>query len=82
MRAVTLNFYGRLTDRFGTRCLVELPPEGCTVAQLKGLLADAHEYAEIASPGVRAAIGDTLVPEDVLLRPGDEVDFLAPLSGG
>lgn len=64
---------------------LELPPGVDSVAKLKALLAERHAgFAEaLAQPGVvRCAVNHEHVPEDAPLRPGDEVAFFPPVTGG
>lgn len=64
---------------------VDLPVEVTTVSALKDWLAQRHAgFAEaLASPGVvRCAVNQDYVPEDGPLRPGDEVAFFPPVTGG
>ncbi len=69
---------------------IEPPPEAAgSVAGLKAFLAERHAgFAEaLASPGVvRCAVNQEHVPSEeegtVSLRPGDEVAFFPPVTGG
>ncbi len=65
---------------------LELPPGVDTVARLKALLAERHAgFAEaLASPGVvRCAVNQEHAPDDgAPVRPGDEVAFFPPVTGG
>jgi molybdopterin synthase sulfur carrier subunit len=76
--------FGRLAERAGREVEVELPAGGCTVAELRLRLADAlpHAAHELARPSIRACIDRELAPETARVRPGQEVAFLPPLSGG
>ena len=71
-------FFGRVADQLGRERQVDLPAGGCTISQLRGLIA-----AELLSrPGVRASIDKQIVGEDALVRPGAEVAFFSVFSGG
>jgi molybdopterin synthase sulfur carrier subunit len=64
---------------------VDPPPEVTSLAALKAWLAERHAgFAEaLARPGVvRCAVNQEYVPEDTVLRPGDEVAFFPPVTGG
>jgi molybdopterin converting factor small subunit len=78
-----VKFYGKLAGILGPelQLRVENP---CTVASLRNRIADAHPEAfeALADRRVRACIGDTLVPDDHPIAVTDEVEFLAPVSGG
>jgi len=77
-----IQFYGRLAERFGRH--VELDIQGgCSVAELRGrLAADFPGLADILGKSVRACVGDTIVADSHLVRPGETVEFLPPVSGG
>ncbi len=75
--------FGKLAERAG-RAVEHDVGAGCTVAELRRGLANAvPEIAEILGlPSTRACIGQEMVGEDAMVRPGQEVAFLPPLSGG
>jgi sulfur-carrier protein len=77
-------FFGRLADRMGRDVIADLPDEGCTVAELRRLLSDRHPHAaaELARPSVRACVDQEIVPETCIIRPGQEIAFIPPVSGG
>jgi molybdopterin converting factor small subunit len=76
-------FYGKLADAVGKE--IEIPANGLSsVGSLKRQLAVT--YPAMAVPlqngRVKALVGETFVGDDHPLSPGDEVEFLAPVSGG
>jgi molybdopterin converting factor small subunit len=71
-----IGFYGRLAERFGREIALDLPDEGCTVAELRA------RFDGLDPATVRACVNDVMAGEDGQVRPGDRVDFLPPLSGG
>ncbi|MEA3029687.1 MAG: sulfur-carrier protein [Sphingomonadales bacterium] len=73
-------FFGRLGETIGREIHVDLPAEGCTIAELRARLAEAH--GALAADTVRACIDREIVPETALVLPGHEVAFVPPLSGG
>jgi molybdopterin synthase sulfur carrier subunit len=73
-------FFGRLGETIGREIEVDLPAAGCTVAELRARLAEAHPA--VAAPSVRACLDREMVAETALVRPGQEVAFVPPLSGG
>ena len=77
-------FYGRLAETFGHECEVPLPREGCTVGELRALIAEISPAAKesILRPGVRAAIDDQFVVDDAVMTTGQRIEFMSPLSGG
>lgn len=77
-----IHFYGRLAESVGRDIEIEIP-EGCSVADLRERLA--IEYPRAASAlgqRVRALVGDIVVTDSHIVRPGDSVEFFPPVSGG
>lgn len=74
---------GRLRDIAGWRERA-IDPGPVTLSALRDLLSreDAALGEALAGHGVQAAVNKTLAREDVALKPGDEVAFLPPMSGG
>jgi sulfur-carrier protein len=77
-------FFGRLGDRIGREIELEAPPDGCTVAELRPILADLYPEArtDLLGTALRACVGDRVVPDDHRVHRGDAVEFFPPLSGG
>lgn len=76
-------FHGRLADLLGRE--MELASAGpCSIAELRLRIAEAQPAAAdvLAGKRVRACVGDAFVDDDHLAKPGDEVEFLPPVSGG
>ncbi|MBV9883945.1 MAG: MoaD/ThiS family protein [Sphingomonadaceae bacterium] len=73
-------FFGRLGETIGREIEHELPPQGCTVAELRAALAKTHGV--LAAESVRACIDHEIAPETALVLPRHEVAFIPPLSGG
>ncbi|MFP5330602.1 MAG: MoaD/ThiS family protein [Alphaproteobacteria bacterium] len=77
-----IQFYGRLAERFGRHVELDIQSE-CSVAELRRrLAADFPGFADVPGKRVRACIGDTIVADTHLVRPGETVEFLPPVSGG
>ncbi len=78
---IIIRFYGRLTEAIAPA--MEIDGE-CSVAQLRERLARDHPEATatLASKYSRACVGHQLVREDFVIRAGDEIEFLPPVSGG
>ena len=72
--------FGRLGETIGREIDFDLPEAGCTVAELRAALAERH--GGLAAETVRACIDHEIAPETALVRPGQEVAFIPPLSGG
>jgi molybdopterin converting factor small subunit len=80
---VKVRSYGKLADVLGPERCVEIV-SACTIAELRDRLAtECPEAAEpLASKRVRACVGDEIVPDSHVVRPGEAVELLAPVSGG
>lgn len=83
MPAMKIKFYGKLADIVGRD--LDLAIVGhCTIGELRERLSEA--YPAIASPlqdkRVRAFIGSVIATDERQIRSHDEVEFLAPVSGG
>jgi molybdopterin converting factor small subunit len=70
-------FFGSLADSLGRELELDVPEAGCTVAELRLRLGQV-----VSSPGVRACIDRSIVPESARVLPHHEVAFVPPLSGG
>jgi molybdopterin converting factor small subunit len=75
--------YGKLASALGPRLDVPISAR-CSVAGLRRHLIAAypHVAGALQDRRVRAVIGDSVVGDDHALGPQDEVEFLAPVSGG
>lgn len=87
MTPLTVRYFAALREQVGLeRETLPIPETGLTIVELVELLGEVHgpEVAEaLIGPGVRIALNDELVdgrPE--LVRPGDVVAFLPPVTGG
>ncbi|HEX7929800.1 MAG TPA: MoaD/ThiS family protein [Sphingomicrobium sp.] len=77
-----IHFYGRLAESLGRDIEVEVP-ESCSIADLRERLAIEFPHAANAlSNRARALVGDIVVAENYIVRPGDSVEFFPPVSGG
>lgn len=76
-------FFGRLAERAGGRERTA-PDDIRTLAALRAFLTegDALLAEALAAKGVRAAVNKIVVAGDAPLKPGDEIAFMPPLSGG
>ena len=79
-----IHSFGKLGELIGRELEIDVPPGGCTVAELRGLLAGRYPHAEheLASASLRACINDVIVGEQFPIPPGAAVEFFPPLSGG
>jgi molybdopterin synthase sulfur carrier subunit len=76
-------FYGRLADAVGSEIDLEIPV-GCSIAEMRKLLAAEHPDAAASLAGGRAlaCVGGSYVSDDYVTSAGDQVEFLPPVSGG
>ena len=83
---ITMVYLARLRDAFGvSEERIPLPPHIATVGALRDWLATRGEpWASELAPGraVRVAVNHDLADSGVAVRPGDEVAFLPPVTGG
>ena len=75
--------FGRLRDIAGWRER-RFDPAPDRLSALKAMIrrADSVLADALEGPGVQAAVDKALVRGDAVLRPGAEVAFLPPMSGG
>lgn len=78
-----VRFYGKLADLFGSERDVQVEAP-CTVSELRRQLSTSHPYAAetLRNRRIRACLSDTIVDDDHVVRPGEAIEFLAPVSGG
>lgn len=75
--------FGSLREDIAREVAQEIPAEGCSIGTLREMLvASDPSYAPLARPSVRAFVDREIVREDCVVRPGQEVGFFPPLSGG
>jgi len=75
--------YGKLADLLGTEREVRIDAP-CTVAELRvHLAAECPEACEaLNSRRLRACIGNAIVPDSHTLALDEQIELLAPVSGG
>lgn len=78
-----IRFYGSLGEAIGRAVEIDAAPRA-SVADVRRKLAEAYPNAAdtLRGPSTRACIRGTIVGEDAVVEPGDEVEFFPPLSGG
>lgn len=78
-----VTFYGKLASLLGRELQLDCEAP-CTVAGLRQAIAHAFPSAagSLDDRRVRACVASTLVADDYPLSTADEVEFLAPVSGG
>jgi molybdopterin converting factor small subunit len=76
-------FYGKLASAIGPRLDVPVSAPTSVAGLRRHLIAAYPQIAEaLQDRRVRAVVGDNVVGDDHALGTQDEVEFLAPVSGG
>jgi molybdopterin synthase sulfur carrier subunit len=75
-------FFGHYRDFTPDGRLTLELPEGATIADLATVLANRDPRFADLLERVRVAVGAAFVLPDMVLKNGDEVAFLPPMSGG
>lgn len=84
MNDVTVHFFASLREAVGT-AQISLPlTKSTTVSGLVSLIAEQHEdwQSVLNDTDVLVAVNQTMVDRDYGVKPGDEVAFLPPVTGG
>lgn len=81
---IRILFFGCLADRLGRGTEFDLPPAGCSVAELRRALVegDAEAAGALSARLVRACVDQVVVADSFRVLPGHEVAFIPPVSGG
>lgn len=79
--AIEVLFFGGIADRFGRRLRLPIPSEGISLADLRRRLA-AVGCDRVLQPALRIAVDRAIVHGEAIVRPGQEVAFMSPFSGG
>lgn len=75
--------FGSLRDDIATEVAADIPAQGCSIRELRAMLvARDRRFAPLGRPSSRACVDREVVPEDHVVRPGQEIAFVSPLSGG
>ncbi len=79
---VVVKLFGAVREAVGEKELrVELA-DGATLSELRALLSRDHPVFEQLGERLAASVAFEVVPLETVLRDGDEVAFLPPVSGG
>jgi sulfur-carrier protein len=79
---VTILYFAHLVDRTGTREETREVPNGATAVILRDLVAKAHTKLGESLKTCRIAVDEEFVDGGTLLRDGQTVAFIPPVSGG
>ena len=81
---VRVRYFAALREALGAGEEVRLP-DGADLAALRAqLIASSDGHAKALAPGraVRCALNQVMSDEAAALKPGDEVAFFPPVTGG
>lgn len=78
----TVLFFGRLAEQLGRECEVAIPKDGCSVAELRRRLTQQAQVPGELSRTMLAAVDQEMAADELFVRPGQEIAFFSPLSGG
>lgn len=82
MTTVHIRLYAGLRDMIGAREIdMELPP-GATIAALRDRLGEQYPVVQSFLPVLVCAVDEEYVPSEHVLRDGDHVALIPPVSGG
>lgn len=80
---VTILFFGRLAEQMNCHSFqTALPAQVRTTEELAHWLDARTPGSEILAASTKAMINHELIYEAAILKDGDEVGFLPPVSGG
>lgn len=79
---LTLHFYGPLGDLFaGAQKEIDLK-EGSTAGEVLETLIEVSGLQEVRRMPLRFAVNDEFAAANTILKPGDHLGLLPPVSGG
>jgi len=79
---VRVLYFGVLADRIGKREVVFSVAADATVAALLDALASTYEDVKVMCDKLAVAVNLEYVKADCVLKDGDEVAIIPPVSGG
>lgn len=82
MPTVNVRLFAGLSEIVGSRKIEMRLPDGATVGALRDQLAGEYPLVEAFLPTLVCALDEEYVPSEHVLREGDEVALIPPVSGG
>ncbi|MBI5285955.1 MAG: molybdopterin converting factor subunit 1 [Chloroflexi bacterium] len=82
MTTVHVRLYAGLQDMIGARDIDMDLPAGATVARLREQLGQQYPVVQAFLPVLVCAVDEEYVPNEHVLREGDRVALIPPVSGG
>ena len=80
--SVTVLFFARLRESLPQAELTLPWSSAGTVEELRQAILDQGEGWSAMNDNLLSAVNQTLVSDDALVKPGDEVAFFPPVTGG
>ena len=77
-----VRLFAGLHQLVGERDLEMTLPDGATIEQLRDKLGDLYPVVQAFLPTLVCAVDEEYVPPEHLLRDGDHVALIPPVSGG
>ena len=77
-----VRLFAGLHQLVGERELEMQLPDGATIEQLRDKLGDLYPVVQAFLPTLVCAVDEEYVPPEHLLRDGDHVALIPPVSGG
>ena len=77
-----VRLFAGLHQLVGERELEMTLPDGATIEQLRDKLGDLYPVVQAFLPTLVCAVDEEYVPPEHLLRDGDHVALIPPVSGG
>ena len=74
--------FGRVSDLLGRQIEALVPEAGCTVGELRRLIAEQTGSDILLQKGARASVNKQIVQDDAFIHPDTEVAFFSVFSGG
>lgn len=82
MTNVSIRLYAGLRDLVGSRDIEMALPDGATVALLRSRVSQQYPAVAPLLPNVVCAVDEEYVSPEHVLRDGDHVALIPPVSGG
>lgn len=78
----TVRLFAGLREMIGARDIAIDLPAGATAASLKERLGELHPHVAPMLPTIACAVNEEYVDASHILREGDDVALIPPVSGG
>lgn len=79
---ILVHLFARARDLAGADAITVEMPAGATIAELRRWLARVRPELGSLLQRSAVAVNQEFASEDLILKPGDEVALLPPVSGG